>query len=181
MPDRVRPYLFYDVAVSICSTCLRKVEGKIVFENGAVFMLKRCPAHGSERVLMADDVEYYRRCREVFIKPPEMPLAFNTPVRWGCPYDCGLCADHQQHSCLSLVEITDRCNLECPVCYAGSGPSRHQYRTLDHVQRLIDAVVRNEGQPDVVQISGASTTRSTCRSVTDVVRSMIACIASSDG
>ena len=158
MANRVRPYLFYDVAVSICSTCYRKVEGKIVFENGSVFMLKRCPAHGSERVLMADDIEYYRRCREVFIKPPEMPLAFNTPVRWGCPYDCGLCADHQQHSCLSLVEITDRCNLECPICYAGSGPSRHQYRTLDHVQRLIDAVVRNEGEPDVVQISGGEPT-----------------------
>ena len=158
MADRVRPYLFYDVAVSICSTCYRKVEGKIVFENGSVFMLKRCPVHGSERVLMADDVEYYRRCREVFIKPPEMPVLFNTPVRWGCPYDCGLCADHQQHSCLSLVEITDRCNLECPICYAGSGPSRDQYRTLDHVQRLIDAVVRNEGQPDVVQISGGEPT-----------------------
>ena len=111
MADRVRPYLFYDVVVSICSTCFRKVEGKIVFADGSVFMLKRCPVHGSERVLMADDVEYYRRCREVFIKPPEMPVVFNTPVRWGCPYDCGLCADHQQHSCLSLVEITDRCNL----------------------------------------------------------------------
>ena len=158
MADRVRPYLFYDVAVSICSTCYRKVEGKIVFEAGSVYMLKRCPEHGSERVLMADDVEYYRRCREVFIKPPEMPLVFNTPVRWGCPYDCGLCADHQQHSCLSLIEITDRCNLECPICYAGSAPSRHEYRTLDQVQRMIDAVVRNEGEPDVVQISGGEPT-----------------------
>ena len=140
MADRVRPYLFYDVAISICSTCYRKVEGKIVFEDGAVYMLKRCPEHGAERVLMADDVDYYRRCREVFIKPAEMPLVFNTPVRWGCPYDCGLCADHQQHSCLSLIEITDRCNLECPICYAGSAPSRHEYRTLDQVQRMLDAV-----------------------------------------
>jgi uncharacterized radical SAM superfamily Fe-S cluster-containing enzyme len=103
-------------------------------------------------------VDYYRRCREIFIKPPEMPLAFNTPVRWGCPYDCGLCADHQQHSCLSLIEVTDRCNLQCPICYAESGPSRHQYRTLDHIQRMIDAVVRNEGEPDVVQISGGEPT-----------------------
>ena len=98
MTERVRPYLFYDVAVSICSTCFRKVEGKIVFQDGCVYLLKSCPTHGAERVLMADDVDYYRRCREVFIKPPEMPLKFNTPVRWGCPYDCGLCADHQQHS-----------------------------------------------------------------------------------
>jgi uncharacterized radical SAM superfamily Fe-S cluster-containing enzyme len=156
--DRLRPYLFYDVAVSICSTCYRKVEGKIVFQDGAVYLLKRCPEHGHERVLMADDVDYYRRCREVFIKPPEMPLAFNTPVRWGCPYDCGLCADHQQHSCLSLIEVTDHCNLQCPICYAESGPSRQQYRTLEHVSRLIDAVVRNEGEPDVVQISGGEPT-----------------------
>ena len=158
MADRVRPYLFYDVAVSICSTCYQKVEGKIVFQDGAVYMLKRCPTHGHERVLMADDVDYYRRCREIFIKPPEMPRAFNTPVRWGCPYDCGLCADHQQHSCLSLIEVTDHCNLQCPICYAESGPSRQQYRTLDHIQRMIDAVVRNEGEPDVVQISGGEPT-----------------------
>lgn len=158
MADRQRPYLFYDVAVSICSTCYQKVEGKIVFQDGAVYMLKRCPTHGQERVLMADDVDYYRRCREIFIKPPEMPLAFNTPVRWGCPYDCGLCADHQQHSCLSLIEVTDHCNLECPICYAESGPGRLQHRTLEHIQRMIDAVVRNEGEPDVVQISGGEPT-----------------------
>jgi 7,8-dihydro-6-hydroxymethylpterin dimethyltransferase len=158
MAERVRPYLFYDVAISICSTCYQKVEGKIVFQNGSVYMLKQCPEHGPERVLMADDVDYYRKCREVFIKPPEMPRMFNTPVKWGCPYDCGLCADHQQHSCLSLIEVTDHCNLECPICYAGSGPSRPQYRTLDHIQALIDAVVRNEGEPDIVQISGGEPT-----------------------
>jgi uncharacterized radical SAM superfamily Fe-S cluster-containing enzyme len=156
--ERVRPYMFYDVAVSICSTCYRKVEGKIVFQDGSVYLIKRCPIHGDERILMADDVDYYRRCREVFIKPPEMPRRFNTPVRWGCPYDCGLCADHQQHSCLSIIEIADHCNLRCPICYAESGPSRQQYRGLDHVQRLIDAVVRNEGEPDVVQISGGEPT-----------------------
>ena len=59
MADRVRPYLFYDVALSICSTCYRKVEGKIVFQDGGVYLLKRCPQHGSEKILMADDVDYY--------------------------------------------------------------------------------------------------------------------------
>ncbi|MBZ0088794.1 MAG: radical SAM protein, partial [Thermoanaerobaculia bacterium] len=122
MPPRTRPYLYYDVAVSICSTCHRKVEGKILFEAGNVFLDKRCPEHGFERVLVADDVDYYRRCREVFLKAPEMPARYNTPIRWGCPYDCGLCPDHEQHSCLTLVEIADACNLACPVCYAASGP-----------------------------------------------------------
>ena len=51
-------------------------------------------------------------------------MVYNTPVKYGCPYDCGLCPDHEQHSCLTLVEICDACNLTCPVCYAGSGQRR---------------------------------------------------------
>src|ERR1017187_4995247 len=149
----IRPYLFYDIAVSICSTCFRRVDAKIGFQDDRELMIKRCPEHGYERVLVADDVDYYRRCREVFIKPPEMPLHYNTPVKFGCPYDCGLCTDHEQHSCLSLIEIADHCNLRCPICYASSGPDRPGFRSLDHIERMLDAVVRNEGHPDVVEIS----------------------------
>lgn len=158
MTERIRPYLFYDVAMTICSTCYRKLEGKIVFQDDKVLLLKRCPEHGAERVLLADDVDYYRRCREVFIKKPEMPIVYNTPVKWGCPYDCGLCTDHEQHSCLSLVEITDSCNLRCPVCYAGSGPERLEHKPLALIEKMLDAVVRNEGHPDVVQLSGGEPT-----------------------
>jgi uncharacterized radical SAM superfamily Fe-S cluster-containing enzyme len=158
MAERVRPYLFYDTAISICSTCFRRAEGKIVFEDGCVYLLKRCPKHGNERVLMADDVDYYRRCREIFLKPPEMPRQYNMPVRWDCPYDCGLCTGHEQHSCLTLIEITDHCNLQCPICYASSGPSRPHYRSLEQIGRMLDAVVNNEGRPDVVQISGGEPT-----------------------
>ena len=158
MTDRVRPYMFYDVAISICAVCYRKVEGKIVFEDEKVYMLKRCPEHGAQRALLADDVAYYRRCREVFLKKPEMPVHYNTPVKWGCPYDCGLCTDHEQHSCLTLVEIADKCNLRCPICYAGSGPDRPEVRTLALVEKMLDAVVRNEAHPDIVQLSGGEPT-----------------------
>jgi uncharacterized radical SAM superfamily Fe-S cluster-containing enzyme len=155
---RTRPYLFYDTATSICTVCYQRIDAKIVFEDDCVYMLKRCPQHGFERVLVADDVDYYRRCREVFLKPPEMPECYNTPVRWGCPYDCGLCPDHEQHSCLTLIEICDACNLSCPVCYAESGTHRTTYRTMDEIERMIDAVIRNEREPDVVQISGGEPT-----------------------
>jgi uncharacterized radical SAM superfamily Fe-S cluster-containing enzyme len=158
MSARTRPYLFYDTAVSLCDECFRRVDAKIVFENDCVYMLKRCPQHGFRRVLMADDVDYYRRCREVFIKPPEMPQQFNAPVKFGCPYDCGLCPDHEQHSCLSLLEITDACNLDCPICYASSGTHRTTHRPLEQIERMLDMVVRNELQPDIVQLSGGEPT-----------------------
>lgn len=153
-----RPYLFYDTAVSICASCLRRVEAKIVFEAGAVYLDKWCPDHGRARVLVADDVDYYRKSREVYLKAPERPLRFNTPMRWGCPYDCGLCPDHMQHSCLGLIEITDHCNLRCPICYADSGPHRPGYRDLATIEGMLDALVRNEGEPDVLQISGGEPT-----------------------
>ena len=158
MTSATRPYLYYDAVVSICTTCFRKIDGKIVFEDGRVFMLKHCPQHGSERVLISDDVDYYRQCREVYIKPPEMPLRRNTPIEYGCPYDCGLCPDHEQHSCLTLIEVTDACNLRCPICYANSGPERQTHRPLALVESMLDAVVANEGEPDIVQISGGEPT-----------------------
>jgi len=158
MTGLTRPYLFYDAAVSICSTCFRKVDAKILIESDEVHLMKHCREHGSEKVLISDDVDYYRQCREVFIKKPEMPYRRNTPIHYGCPYDCGLCPDHEQHSCLTLVEITDACNLRCPVCYAASGPERQNHRPLEVVERMLDAVVANEQEPDIVQISGGEPT-----------------------
>ena len=155
MPER--PYTYYDFTLSICSTCLRRVDAKIVFEGDNVFMLKNCPEHGFEKVLVANDVAYYKNIRN-YNKPSEMPLHFNTKTHYGCPYDCGLCQDHEQHSCLTVVEITDRCNLQCPTCYAMSSPHYGRHRTVEEVEKMLDIIVANEGTPDVVQISGGEPT-----------------------
>ena len=152
-----RPYLFYELTNSICSTCHRKVEAKIVIQEGRVYLHKFCPQHRHERVLISTDAEYYELSRK-FLKPGQLPLKFNTPIRYGCPYDCGLCPDHEQHSCLTLVEVTDGCNLTCPVCYAESSPQRMKHRTLEEIGFMLDCVVRNEGEPDVVQLSGGEPT-----------------------
>jgi len=155
MPER--PYIYYDFTISICSTCLKRVDAKIVFEDGNVYMLKNCREHGFEKVLISTDIEYYKNCRN-YAKRSEMPLKFNKPTHYGCPYDCGLCQDHEQHSCLTVVEVTDRCNLSCPTCYAMSSPSYGRHRTLKEIEQMLDVIVANEGKPDVVQISGGEPT-----------------------
>ncbi|MBE9012277.1 radical SAM protein, partial [Pseudanabaenaceae cyanobacterium LEGE 13415] len=162
MPSR--PYLFYGLTNSVCSKCLSKVEAKIIFQHDRVYLVKHCMIHGREEVLIADDIEYYKQCQE-FIKPGDMPRKFNTPISRGCPYDCGLCPDHEQHSCLTLVEVSDRCNLSCPICYADSGVeelSHSNYprrdRSLAVIEQMLDNIVANEGEPDVVQISGGEPT-----------------------
>ncbi|HAD11103.1 MAG TPA: radical SAM protein [Saprospirales bacterium] len=152
-----RPYIYYDFTLSLCTQCLRRVDAKIIFENDQVWMLKRCPEHGAEKVLIADDVEYYRNSRN-YAKRSEIPKRFNTQTHFGCPYDCGLCPDHEQHSCLTIIEVTDRCNLTCPTCYAESSPHHGRHRTLEEIEAMLDLVVANEGEPDVVQISGGEPT-----------------------
>lgn len=155
MPNR--PYVYYDFTNSVCSQCLRKVDAKIIIENEQVFMVKHCHQHGREKVLISTDVEYYKKCRE-YVKPSEMPYRWNTPIKYGCPYDCGLCPDHEQHSCLTIVEVTDKCNLQCPICYADSSPKRTTWRSLTEIENLFDNIIKNEREADVVQISGGEPT-----------------------
>jgi len=152
-----RDYIYYDYTKSLCPECLQLCDAKIVFQDAKVFMLKNCRTHGDSKVMIADDVEYYKQIRN-YNKQSEMPLKFNTKVHYGCPYDCGLCTDHEQHSCLTIVEVTDRCNLACPTCYANSAPNYGRHRTLEEIEKMFDTVVANEGEPDVVQISGGEPT-----------------------
>ena len=157
LPRSQQPHLLYAETTALCNVCLLPISAKIVFDSGQVVLVKRCPAHGRQRVLLADDIDYYRRAREVYLKVGERVRRPNTPVRYGCPYDCGICPDHEQHGCLSLIEITDACNLTCPTCYASSAPGK-SHRPLSQVEAMLDAVVHNEGEPDVVQLSGGEPT-----------------------
>ena len=122
----VRPskaYSFYGQTMSLCETCLQLVHAKITIEGNDVFYVKRCPEHGTQKTLVSTDADYFKSCKD-FIKPGDLPLQYQSRTHYGCPYDCGLCPDHEQHSCLALIEINEECNLTCPVCFADSSPQR---------------------------------------------------------
>jgi 7,8-dihydro-6-hydroxymethylpterin dimethyltransferase len=156
----VRPskdYSFYGQTMSLCETCLKLVHAKVVIEGDNVFYLKRCPRHGMQKTLVSTDAAYFKSCKD-FIKPGDLPLHYQSTTEHGCPYDCGLCPDHEQHSCLALIEINDACNLSCPVCFADSSPQRMRHRTLAEVDAMLETLVASEGSPDLVQISGGEPT-----------------------
>ena len=153
----MNPYIYYDHTLSLCNECLKTISAKIIFEEDKVFLLKRCKDHGIQKVLIADDIEYYRQIRN-YNKASDYPKQPHTEILNGCPHDCGLCPDHEQHSCLTLVEVTDRCNLTCPTCYASSSPTHGRHRSLQEIENMLDAIVKSEGEPDVVQISGGEPT-----------------------
>lgn len=152
-----KPYVYYDATTSLCNECHRPVPAKIIFQDEKVFLSKWCKTHGHQKVLIADDIEYYKQIRN-YNKASEYPKRPHTKTEYGCPYDCGICPDHEQHSCLTLIEVTDRCNLTCPTCYASSSPHHGRHRTLEEIERMLHIIVESEGEPDVVQISGGEPT-----------------------
>ncbi len=151
------PWIFYGQTTSLCETCLELVPAKIIGEDGKVFYQKRCPEHGVMKTLIEEDAGYWLS-RSLWLKPGDRPLHHASRTERGCPWDCGLCPDHEQHSCLAIVEINDACNLSCPVCFADSAVGRGGHRPLAEVEAMLDAVVRAEGEPDLVQLSGGEPT-----------------------
>jgi uncharacterized radical SAM superfamily Fe-S cluster-containing enzyme len=152
-----RDYSFYGQTTSLCETCLKLVPAKIVIEGDDVFHLKRCSEHGAQKTLIATDAAYFKSCKD-FIKPGDLPLKHQSRTQYGCPYDCGLCPDHEQHSCLALIEVNDSCNLTCPVCFAESGQARTEQKSLAEIDAMLETLVESEGFPDLVQISGGEPT-----------------------
>ena len=110
-----------------------------------------------QKTLIADDLAYWKSQRD-WVKPGDRPLQVQTRTDHGCPYDCGLCPDHEQHSCLALIEVNEACNLSCPVCFADSSVKREAHRPLAEIEHMLDIVVASEGEPDLVQLSGGEPT-----------------------
>ena len=110
-----------------------------------------------QKTLISDDVAYYKSTRD-WLKAGDRPLAPQTRTEHGCPWDCGLCPDHEQHSCLAIIEVNEACNLSCPVCFAESSVKRTGTRSLEQIEALLDMLVASEGEPDLVQFSGGEPT-----------------------
>ena len=99
---RSRPYLFWGQTTSLCETCLKLVPAKIEIRDNEVWYQKRCPQHGIQTTLVSTDAAYWKLCKD-YLKPGDRPLSLQSRTEYGCPYDCGLCPDHEQHSCLALI------------------------------------------------------------------------------
>lgn len=109
------------------------------------------------KTLVSDDLAYWQ-AQKLWLKPGDRPLTAQTRTEAGCPFDCGLCPDHEQHSCLAIIEVTDACDLACPVCFADAADRNGRHRPLAEIETMLDVLVESEGEPDLVQISGGEPT-----------------------
>lgn len=148
-------YVFHELTRSICPNCRRVIDAKMLLRHNKVYMSKRCPECGPFMSLVYGDAEAYVSYSH-HNKPGTIPLAYGAAVERGCPHDCGLCPDHEQHACLGIIEVNSACDMDCPLCFADAAPGFSL--ALEEVEQMLDDYVRTEGQPEVVQFSGGEPT-----------------------
>ncbi|HEX2953154.1 MAG TPA: radical SAM protein [Bacillota bacterium] len=155
MSGNDRQYIFHESTMSLCPDCLRPLSAKVVIRDKMVLLLKNCPEHGDMEELLEEDALYYLKRREY--DKPGTASKTQTDRSQGCPFDCGLCPEHDQHTCIGLIEVTNRCGLGCPVCFADSGPGG--FLDLESIGKMMDFYQDAEhGQAEILQISGGEPT-----------------------
>jgi len=140
---------------SVCPECFERVAAERVREGGDVYLAKTCPEHGRFKTIVWRGQPSYESWA-VSGKLPSQPPVCPSEIKRGCPFDCGLCADHRQKTCCVLLEVTARCNLACPFCFAAV-PNIAPDPSLEVIEGWYRTLLA-AGGPFNIQLSGGEPT-----------------------
>lgn len=144
------------VTQSVCPECLNVIPAeKVVCEDG-IYLEKTCAEHGNYKTLIWEgSLESYEAWGSDL--QPADKLEKTHQVQKGCPYDCGLCEAHERRGCCVLLEVTSRCNLNCPVCFAQAGGPESLDVPMEELKKQMEHLM-SHGGPFNLQISGGEPT-----------------------
>ncbi|MEN6566512.1 MAG: radical SAM (seleno)protein TrsS [Veillonellales bacterium] len=155
MDDREKEEILLSETQSVCPECLQRIPAQRVARGNRVFLKKCCPEHGEYQVCVWQGEPGYLEWTND--QPPSSPTVCATEVNRGCPFDCGLCPEHRQQTCCVLLEVTNQCNLYCPVCFAAASPGNVQEPDLSVIEGWYRMLMRSGG-PYNIQLSGGEPT-----------------------
>jgi len=144
---------------SICPECLKVLDATIFEDGGKVYIKKECLEHGAFQELYWSSYEQYVRA-EKFRYDGEGISNPRTKTVNGCPYDCGICPQHKSHTALAIIDVTNRCNLKCPVCFANAAAAGYVYEpTKEEIAGMVANLRANQPVPaNALQFSGGEPT-----------------------
>ena len=142
---------------SVCPVCMKVLPAKKCIGEEGIYLTKECDLHGKFRTLIWEGsvADYLSWGRE--------NLSAETPVNpkskeKACPNNCGLCEEHERKGCCMVLEVTKRCNLHCPVCFASAGESQEKGDpSICEIEKQFDFLMEHGG-PFNIQLSGGEPT-----------------------
>jgi 7,8-dihydro-6-hydroxymethylpterin dimethyltransferase len=153
---------------SLCPFCLKRIKAKRLVLGDEVFLIKECEDHGPFRTVLwrgEPAMSEWRRPKD----PAHPSLCYGTFEK-GCPFDCGLCEAHAQLPCSVLIEVTDRCNLNCAVCFADSGRGETEDPSLEKITWLLERAMAAVGLSNLQLSGGEPTLRDDLPEIVEVAR-----------
>ncbi len=137
---------------SICPVCKAKIPATVFEESGKVYMAKRCPDHGEFSDIYWDSYPEYERAARY--------KNYSSNTESGCPYDCGICPNHRSTPMIGIIDVTNRCNLRCPICFAHAGAAGYVYEpTMEQIESMMRNLIDTEPfSTPCLQLSGGEPT-----------------------
>lgn len=152
---KANPYTYFGMTVSVCPTCHASLPASLMERDGKVYLSRACPTHGRSVALISSDAAWYHEAQR-HTSPSVMLRAYQTEVVRSCPQDCGVCPEHQQNNAAPVIEITNICNIDCPICFADN---HHDYLMTDEeLDRCLATIESSGTQVDVLILTGGEPT-----------------------
>ncbi len=144
---------------SICPECFQVLEANILEKDNKVYIEKTCPKHGKFQDVYWSDYAQYQRA-EKFRYEGEGLKNPRTKTKLNCPLDCGICPQHKSHTALAIIDVTNRCNLKCPVCFANAAQAGYVYEpSQEEIRGMLENLRQNDPVPaTALQFSGGEPT-----------------------
>ncbi len=145
---------------SLCPECMKIIDARLFEEDGKVFIEKTCPEHGYVRDLYWSDVKIYLKAEKWAFSDGRGLLNPSVRNATRCPDQCGLCNRHTSHTGLGNIDLTNRCDLTCPICFANSNVSGFVYEpSYDEVVEMLKSFRSEEPVSGrMIQFSGGEPT-----------------------
>ncbi len=144
---------------SLCPECKKVISARIYEENGKVMMEKECPEHGKVTDIYWSDVELYLKAEKFAYDGIGVSNAIIQNAKT-CPDNCGMCNLHLSHTVLANLDLTNRCNMKCPICFANANQAGYVYEPdYDTVVKMLETLRDEKPVPcTAVQFSGGEPT-----------------------
>ncbi|WP_423791945.1 tetraether lipid synthase Tes [Methanocaldococcus indicus] len=143
--------------ITICPICFKRIKGKLIEKDNKVYVIKKCEEHGEFKDIYFGDYETYKKfSKYYFTNKVKSPI---TKIEKGCPFDCGLCPNHKSESVLVNIDVTNRCNLNCPICFANANKTGKVYEPSFEKIKEMMINLRKLGVPYLQFAGGEPTVR----------------------
>jgi len=134
---------------ALCNVCRKVVRADHTERDGKIYLVKHCPDHGETETLISSDAAIYHN---------KMTLE-DSYKRQTCALNCLQCT-HEQQPALVFLDITNRCNMNCPICINNTPSMGFLFEPpMEYFEKIFKHLSKIQPKPGIQLFGGEPTAR----------------------